>query len=88
MTNGLVVPDWTTLRLRRSAAPLRKRSCDQADVDRDIPERSSRARHLAGCGRMQEAVRENYRKALEKNARNKKAAEMLEMLESPGNPTP
>jgi hypothetical protein len=37
---------------------------------------------------MQEAVRENYRKALEKNARNKTAAEMLEMLESPGNPTP
>ena len=31
---------------------------------------------------------ENYRKALEKNARNKKAAEMLEKLDSPGNPTP
>ena len=31
---------------------------------------------------------ENYRKALEKNARNKKAAEMLEKLESPSNPTP
>jgi CubicO group peptidase (beta-lactamase class C family) len=31
---------------------------------------------------------ENYRKALEKNATNKKAAEMLEKLGSPSNPTP
>jgi len=31
---------------------------------------------------------ENYRKALEKNVGNKKAAEMLERLGSPSNPTP